>query len=90
MSLWYVSEPKTIIKDIFQLKPGHFLKLKDGNIIMKKWWQINFDDSKLNFKKATEKLEYLIEDSVKIRLTSDVKVVSMLSGGIDSGIISIL
>tara|TARA_Y100000591_G_scaffold310657_1_gene313213 strand:+ start:628 stop:2511 length:1884 start_codon:yes stop_codon:yes gene_type:complete len=88
MSLWYVSEPKTIIKDIFQLKPGHFLKLKDGNIIMKKWWQINFDDSKLNFKKAAEKLEYLIEDSVKIRLTSDVKVVSMLSGGIDSGIIS--
>ena len=63
-------------------------ELKDGNIIMKKWWQINFDDSKLNFKKAAEKLEYLIEDSVKIRLTSDVKVVSMLSGGIDSGIIS--
>tara|TARA_B100002019_G_scaffold292918_1_gene317810 strand:+ start:1326 stop:3209 length:1884 start_codon:yes stop_codon:yes gene_type:complete len=88
MSLWYVSEPKTIIKNIFQLKPGHFLKLKDGNMFMKKWWQINFNDSKLNFKEAAEKLEYLIEDSVKIRLTSDVKVVSMLSGGIDSGIIS--
>ncbi len=88
MSLWYVSEPKTIIKDIFQLKPGHFLKLKDGNIIIKKWWQLDFGDSKLNFKEAAEKLEYLIEDSVKIRLTSDVKVVSMLSGGIDSGIIS--
>ena len=88
MSLWYVSEPKTIIKNIFQLKPGHFLKLKDGNMVMKKWWQINFNDSKLNFKEAAEKLEYLIEDSVKIRLTSDVKVVSMLSGGIDSGIIS--
>lgn len=87
-SLLYIGEPKTIIKKVFQLKPGHFLKLKGNNLIIKSWWQINFDDSELNFKQAAEKLEYLIEDSVKIRLTSDVKVATLLSGGIDSGIIA--
>lgn len=64
-SLLYIGEPKTIIKKVFQLKPGHFLKLKGNNLIIKSWWQINFDDSELNFKQAAEKLEYLIEDFCK-------------------------
>ena len=27
LSLWYISEPKTIIKNIYQLNPGHYLKI---------------------------------------------------------------
>lgn len=88
LSLWYVSEPKTMVKDVFQLNPGYYLKMNINNLDIKKWWNINLDPKKITFNEATEKLEYLIEDSVKMRLTSDVKVATMLSGGIDSGIIS--
>ena len=87
-SLWYVAEPKCIVNKVFQLKPGHYLKLSNNNIVINKWSDIKITQSNLNFKDSAEYLKYLIEDSVKIRLNSDVKVATMLSGGVDSGIIS--
>ena len=88
LSLWYVSQPKTIIKDVFQLQPGHFLQIRNGDLSINRWWNIDCEPSSLSFGQAVEKLEFLIEDSVKIRLNSDVKVATMLSGGIGPGIIS--
>ena len=88
LSLWYVSEPKTMLKNVFQLDPGHYLKVNNKDFKIQKWWDFDLEPSKISLEQATEKLDYLIEDSVKLRLTSDVKVATMLSGGIDSGIIS--
>jgi asparagine synthase (glutamine-hydrolysing) len=88
LSLWYISEPKTIIKNIYQLNPGHYLKINRNNFQVSKWWNYNFKASNLNFKESAAKLEFLIEDSVKLRLNSDVKIATTISGGIDSGLIS--
>jgi asparagine synthase (glutamine-hydrolysing) len=88
LSLWYISEPKTIIKNIYQLNPGHYLKINRNNFQVSKWWNHNFKASNLNFKESAAKLEFLIEDSVKLRLNSDVKIATTISGGIDSGLIS--
>ena len=88
LSLWYISEPKTIIKNIYQLNPGHYLKINKNNFQVFKWWNHNFKASNLNFKESAAKLEFLIEDSVKLRLNSDVKIATTISGGIDSGLIS--
>ena len=46
--------------------------------------------NKFNNNEFNEKLKYLLEDSIKIQSRSDVEVASMLSGGIDSSLISIL
>jgi len=88
LTYWYVAEPKTIIKNVSQLPPGHYLEIKNNNLTIHKWWNFEFKKNNLNLDDSSAYLEELIENSVKIRLNSDVKVATTLSGGIDSGIVS--
>jgi len=79
----------TIYKDIYNLKPGHYIEfdLKSNKLKIKKWYFLKRKKIK-SFKESLEEFEYLIKDAVDIRLRSDVSVGAMLSGGIDSSIIA--
>ena len=80
---------KTLFKGIHELLPGHSLEIKHGNIVIKKYWdvfyQLDFDHTAKYFE---EKLQWLITDSVKFHLRSDVPLGGYVSGGIDSSIIA--
>jgi len=81
--LMYVPAPLTMFKNIFKLKPGHYLKFKD-KIEIKKYWDIK-DFKKIKDKKEIiKKIQELIKQSVKGQLISDKPVGLFLSGGIDS------
>lgn len=76
---------------IKELLPAHCIKCDfDGNFSVKKYWNLceqiqNGVD--LDIEKETEEVYNLIENSVKLRLRSDVRVGSCLSGGLDSSTI---
>lgn len=78
---------QTFFKGIKQLLPGHRLKITDNgqrttdNI----FWDIDPDKKiELTDEKAAENFRDLFEDSVRMRLRSDVTIGSCLSGGLDS------
>jgi len=77
----------SIYKDIKKLPAGYYLTY-DGNLKIKKYYDITISDHDLNEKKAIEKIEELFFDSVRMRLNSDVEVATFLSGGIDSSLVS--
>ena len=79
---------ETLWKEVFSLPPASFLCFNLGNFTykIKKYW--NFKQRSINLKTAEEELEYLIEDSVKLRTRSDVPYGLYFSGGIDSSLIS--
>jgi len=82
----------TFFKKIKQLKPAHFIKLNigDGKFLQKRYWDLD-PNKRSGFKeeeKAYEKFYELFEDSVRIRLRSDVPVGVSLSGGLDSSSIA--
>jgi asparagine synthase (glutamine-hydrolysing) len=85
----FVPEDKTLYKEIKKLLPGHYLNFNNNRIKIEKYWDINpgFGEES-NVDNVVDKLEELIEDSVKMRLVSDVPVGSFLSGGIDSSLIT--
>ena len=86
---WYICEPSTIYKDIKAIPPGAFCTISNElKISVKKWWnpQLNFSCHSQN--EFIERLNYLLEDSISLRLLSDVPITSLLSGGIDSGLIT--
>lgn len=85
----YVPETKTIYNNIKKLLPGHCATYHNNKLVISEYWNVNHQhNNKLSLDDTLEKLDFLINDSVKMRLVSDVPVGSFLSGGIDSSLIS--
>lgn len=85
---------RTCFKGIQSIPPGHYLKVKEGQIKLVQHWDLDFPDSgeerrvkDSNIQVLLEEFDYLLRQSVKRRLRADVPVVSYLSGGLDSTII---
>jgi asparagine synthase (glutamine-hydrolysing) len=73
------------------LPPGHILKidLENFKISKHRWWRSidNLPRVDLNYEKSKKTINELLYDSTRIRLISDAKISTSLSGGVDSGII---
>jgi len=74
---------ETIYNEIAFFPAGHFLK--NGKLY--KYWDLEIQDKE---NPNDEELKFLIEDSIRLRMRSDVPVSSYLSGGLDSTIITAL
>lgn len=84
----FIPSPKTIYKGIYKLPPAHYLICKNGKIIIKRYWSVEYHpDNNKSEKFYTQRLTELINESVKLRLMSDVPLGSFLSGGLDSSLI---
>ncbi|MEM3101546.1 MAG: asparagine synthase (glutamine-hydrolyzing) [Candidatus Nitrosotenuis sp.] len=80
---------KTLFRDIFELLPASYMIYDGQKLAIKKYWDIpNGFDTYHKESYYIEKLRWLIEDAVKLRLRSDVPVGVYLSGGIDSAAIA--
>ena len=89
-TFWTTITPNTVFEGIKECPPGHFIKVKNGEILIQKYWEINYAAKENyysgSFQDAISEFEDLFQDSVKIRLRADVPVAAYLSGGIDSSI----
>tara|TARA_B110000967_G_C18875113_1_gene557837 strand:- start:243 stop:2099 length:1857 start_codon:yes stop_codon:yes gene_type:complete len=87
LSLSYIPGKDTFYKNIFKLLPGDFMLVDQGGIKNHKYWDLpDIDESNMNNNKKLiyEEFTHLLEDSVKIRMRSDVPFGAFLSGGLDS------
>jgi len=86
----YIPHPNTIFQDIMKLPPAHTLTYQNGNIEIKKYWDLE-DYNGLNLDMGEDEiitsLDDLLDESVKMRMIADVELGSFLSGGIDSSMI---
>jgi len=82
----WVPAPRTIWREAKKLLPGHTLLLhQDGRMDIRQYWDVAFEPkTKLSRADATSEVRRLIEESVRLRLMSDVPLGAFLSGGIDS------
>ena len=88
----YVPEPKTIFKHIYKLKPGHCLVCSKQGIKIRQYWDISFS-KKLNGNREeiSRHLLETLDESVRLRMISDVPLGAFLSGGIDSsGVVALM
>ena len=90
LSLNYIPNSNSIYNQINKLKPGHYIKIENNKVEFINYWSLPKNKNKINKEEFDEILEELIVDSIKIQSRSDVEVGSMLSGGIDSSLITIL
>ncbi|MBN2570497.1 MAG: asparagine synthase (glutamine-hydrolyzing) [Ignavibacteriales bacterium] len=74
----------TFWNDIIELEPAHFMVFQNGKKRIFKYWNCETSSEIKNGKFALDKFNELFEDSIKLRMRSDVEVGSLLSGGLDS------
>lgn len=85
----YIPAPMTIYKEIKKLEPGHLLIVTKGEVIDRKYWDVQFRNKEdLTEKDWVDRLNTSVSSAVKSHLISDVPVGSFLSGGVDSGLVS--
>ncbi len=83
----YIPDPKTIYKGVNKLQPGHRLKIRRGQKIIKSesYWDISFQSNSDSNEKAVEsELIERLREAVRIRMISEVPLGAFLSGGVDS------
>ena len=85
LSFICVPAPLTAYRAIRKLEPGHWLKWRNGEIKIERYWQLDFS-KKLNIgeEEAGERVVELLREAVRVRLMSEVPLGAFLSGGIDS------
>lgn len=81
---------ETFFQGIKKLLPGHFIKYQNYTKKIIQYWSLNNVeiDETISYDEAKKNIQNLINDAIKLRLRSDVKVGCYLSGGIDSSIVS--
>ncbi len=88
LSVNYVPGPRTLIRGIEKLPPGHLLEWQRGRLRMEPWWRLEPAQSRpQSLEEAKEELDRLLDDSVREHLISDVPLGVWASGGVDSSTI---
>lgn len=79
---------KGVFKDIFEVLPGHFLKMSSDGLKQSVYWKLKSKSHKDSFEETVDKTSYLIYDSIKRQMISDIPICTFLSGGVDSSIVT--
>lgn len=86
-----VFQPRTIVKGVRALPPGHWMEVTENGRHLVRYWNIHqatetlrTDLGGIGFRDARERLSVLLRDAAHYNMVADVPVGAFLSGGIDS------
>ena len=91
-----MSGEETLFEGIYKLLPGHLLVFERGEICTRQYWDVptgrssNTDASLRSSGDVVARFRELLEESIRLRLMSDVPLGMFLSGGIDSSAVAAL
>lgn len=82
------TEGNGVFKGVKEVLPGHFMRISNGNITEKPYWELKSCEHTDSYDETIEKVRYLLCDAIKRQLVSDVPLATFLSGGLDSSFIT--
>jgi asparagine synthase (glutamine-hydrolysing) len=88
LSNLYIAAPKSIFSGVFKLPPGHMLEFHNGDCRIEPYWDLTFrSNGPATLGESVDAVQAGLDESVKIRMESDVPLGAFLSGGLDSSLI---
>jgi asparagine synthase (glutamine-hydrolysing) len=87
---WGCEGDRTPFAGIRQLPAGSWMRVQDGRVEIRKWWDVDFSPEVVDWSRSDEswqeELRASLDDACRLRLRADVTVGTYLSGGLDSSI----
>ena len=82
----FVAGKNTLYQNVNKVLPGHSMTIHEGGkITSNKWWNLKKEiQNQPKIKNPVEWFKETFDDSVRLRMVSDVPVGVLLSGGLDS------
>lgn len=77
-----------VFKNISEIRPAHYAIYDSTGMTIHRYWNVEANEHEDSFEQTVEKVRYLVTDSIKRQLVSDVPLCTFLSGGLDSSLIS--
>jgi asparagine synthase (glutamine-hydrolysing) len=87
---WGAEADRTPFAGIRQLPAGSWMRVGDGGVEVRKWWEVDYSPDVVDWSRSDEswqeELRATLDDACRVRLRADVTVGTYLSGGLDSSI----
>jgi asparagine synthase (glutamine-hydrolysing) len=89
LTLRFVQPPETFFARIKALPPAHFMVWEDGRARIEPYWQLSYGPKwPYAEEEMLDRIDALLDETVRLHLTSDVPVGAFLSGGLDSTLVA--
>ncbi len=89
LSVRYVPAPATLFSNIYKVLPGHWLLYEHDTMHEECYWDFTFEKTENRpIEEYLQGIQQHVHRAVEERMMADVPVGAMLSGGVDSSIIS--
>ncbi len=91
MIFGYISAPGAIYNNCYKVEPGQIISFSPNGLEQQYYWNLDLskkDSFTGSEEDALDELDFMVKDSIKKRLISDVPIGTFLSGGIDSSLVS--
>lgn len=79
---------KGVFKNVMEVLPGQFIRFAKHTWEQKPYWELVSKPHEDSFDETVEKTAWLLEDSVKKQMLSDIPISTFLSGGVDSSLVT--
>lgn len=77
-----------VFQGIHEVLPGHYLLCSGDGIRQECYWKLESHPHEDSYLDTIEKTAFLVEDSIRRQMVSDVPICTFLSGGVDSSLVS--
>lgn len=80
-----IPDPRSILRGVSKLLPGHYLKVRRDGTSLHRYWEVQpAPDERMTLDDAATQFDARFRDAVRSHLVADVPVGAFLSGGVDS------
>ena len=77
-----------VFRGVSELKPGHWLLHDQSGTVIRQYWRLESRPHEDDLEQTVETVRSLVVDAIRRQLVSDVPLATLLSGGLDSSIIT--
>lgn len=77
-----------VYKNCLEVLPGNYIVYNKNGLKQYTYWKLESKPHTDSYEETVEKTSYLVTDSIKRQMVSDIPICTFLSGGIDSSIVT--